>query len=87
MQLKKEYRYFSLTLTFSFFSFPLFPARFQIAVNLSMECYALIFGINTFVALTLQTILTAIVVDTSTLGLDIVTQVSVYFFNAFDAAA
>ena len=51
------------------------PLRFQIASNLSMECYALTFGINTFVALCLQTILTAIVVDEKVLGLDIVTQV------------
>ncbi|XP_051580510.1 solute carrier family 19 member 3b [Myxocyprinus asiaticus] len=51
---------------------------FQIAVNLSMECYALTFGINTFVALTLQTILTAVVVDSTALGLDIVTQFIVY---------
>lgn len=43
-----------------------------------MECYALTFGINTFVALTLQTILTAVVVDNSALGLDIVTQVRSY---------
>ncbi|MGH0119852.1 UNVERIFIED_CONTAM: hypothetical protein FKN15_043285 [Acipenser sinensis] len=48
---------------------------FQIAANLSMECYALMFGVNTFVALVLQTILTAIVVDQNGLGLDIVTQV------------
>lgn len=40
-----------------------------------MECYALTFGINTFVALLLQTILTFIVVDETVLGLDIVTQV------------
>lgn len=40
-----------------------------------MECYALTFGINTFVALALQTILTFIVVDETVLGLDIVTQV------------
>lgn len=40
-----------------------------------MECYALMFGINTFVALALQTILTGIVVDEAALGLDIVTQV------------
>lgn len=40
-----------------------------------MECYALTFGINTFVALSLQTILTFIVVDDAVLGLDIVTQV------------
>lgn len=41
-----------------------------------MECYALTFGINTFVALSLQTIITLVVVDEATLGLDIVTQVS-----------
>lgn len=40
-----------------------------------MECYALTFGINTFVALSLQTIITATVVDETALGLDIVTQV------------
>ncbi|KAG7265974.1 hypothetical protein CRUP_022679 [Coryphaenoides rupestris] len=43
-----------------------------------MECYALTFGINTFVALGLQTILTAIVVDEKVLGLDIVTQFIIY---------
>ncbi|XP_061537444.1 solute carrier family 19 member 3b [Phycodurus eques] len=51
---------------------------FQIAVNLSMECYALTFGINTFVALSLQTIMTLIFVDGATLGLDIVTQFIIY---------
>ncbi|XP_068136628.1 thiamine transporter 2 isoform X2 [Hyperolius riggenbachi] len=53
-------------------------ATFQIAVNLSMERYALMFGMNTFVALVLQTILTIIVVDNRGLGLDIVTQFLVY---------
>lgn len=48
-----------------------------------MECYALTFGINTFVALTLQTILTAIVVDNTVLGLDIVTQVRSYCLFVF----
>lgn len=42
-----------------------------------MECYALTFGINTFVALSLQTIITVTVVDEAALGLDIVTQVRV----------
>uniref|UniRef100_A0A4W4FQN1 Solute carrier family 19 member 3b n=1 Tax=Electrophorus electricus TaxID=8005 RepID=A0A4W4FQN1_ELEEL len=56
---------------------------FQIAANLSMECYALTFGINTFVALALQTVLTAVVVDHSGLGLDIVTQVSTRFRNKY----
>uniref|UniRef100_A0AAV2J5K6 Uncharacterized protein n=1 Tax=Knipowitschia caucasica TaxID=637954 RepID=A0AAV2J5K6_KNICA len=53
-------------------------AVFQIASNLSMECYALTFGINTFVALVLQTIVTFIVVDDAVLGLDIVTQFLIY---------
>ncbi|XP_068172765.1 thiamine transporter 1-like [Antennarius striatus] len=51
---------------------------FQIATNLSMECYALTFGINTFVALALQTVITFIVVDEAVLGLDIVTQFLIY---------
>nr|XP_020455983.1 thiamine transporter 2-like isoform X2 [Monopterus albus] len=51
---------------------------FQIASNLSTECYALTFGINTFVALSLQTIITIIFVDEAALGLDIVTQFIIY---------
>ncbi|KAM8952294.1 thiamine transporter 2 [Pelodytes ibericus] len=53
-------------------------ATFQIAINLSMERYALMFGVNTFVALALQTILTIIVVDPRGLELDIVTQFTIY---------
>ncbi|KAM4795712.1 thiamine transporter 1 [Rhinophrynus dorsalis] len=53
-------------------------ATFQIAANLSMECYALVFGVNTFVALVLQTLMTLIVVDSSGLGLDIFTQFMIY---------
>lgn len=52
-----------------------FLSRFQIAANLSVERYALVFGVNTFIALALQTLLTLIVVDASGLGLDIFTQV------------
>ncbi|KAG9349605.1 hypothetical protein JZ751_028053 [Albula glossodonta] len=51
-------------------------ATFQIAANLSMRRYALVFGVNTFIALLLQTLLTLIVVDTIGLGLDIFTQVT-----------
>ncbi|KAF2979224.1 hypothetical protein EK904_004249 [Melospiza melodia maxima] len=51
-------------------------ATFQIAVNLSMERYALMFGFNNFIALLIQTILTIVVVDSRGLGLDIVTQVT-----------
>ncbi|KAJ7407895.1 Thiamine transporter 1 [Pitangus sulphuratus] len=53
-------------------------ATFQIATNLSVERYALVFGVNTFIALALQTVLTLIVVDANGLGLDIFTQFMIY---------
>ncbi|KFP24435.1 Thiamine transporter 2, partial [Colius striatus] len=53
-------------------------ATFQIAVNLSMERYALTFGFDNFIALVIQTILTVVVVDSRGLGLDIVTQFLIY---------
>lgn len=40
-----------------------------------MQRYALVFGVNTFIALLLQTLLTLVVVDTAGLGLDVYTQV------------
>ncbi|CAK6448301.1 unnamed protein product [Pipistrellus nathusii] len=53
-------------------------AVFQIAVNLSMERYALVFGINTFLALVVQTIITVAVVDQRGLNLPISIQFLVY---------
>ncbi|XP_039711496.1 thiamine transporter 2 isoform X2 [Pteropus medius] len=53
-------------------------AVFQIAVNLSVERYALVFGINTFVALVIQTLITIIVVDQRGLNLPISIQFLVY---------
>ncbi|KAM7105986.1 thiamine transporter 2 isoform 1-T2 [Molossus nigricans] len=53
-------------------------AVFQIAVNLSVERYALVFGINTFIALVIQTIVTVIVVDQRGLHLPIGIQFLVY---------
>ncbi|XP_026878732.2 thiamine transporter 2 isoform X1 [Electrophorus electricus] len=53
-------------------------AMFQIAAGLSTECYALVFGTNTFIALILQTILTSVVVDSRGFGLDIVYQFIIY---------
>ncbi|XP_051985777.1 thiamine transporter 1 isoform X1 [Xyrauchen texanus] len=53
-------------------------ATFQIAANLSMKRYALVFGVNTFIALLLQTLLTLIVVDSAGLGLDIFLQFLIY---------
>ncbi|KAM5325420.1 thiamine transporter 2 isoform 1-T5 [Glossophaga mutica] len=53
-------------------------AVFQIAVNLSMERYALVFGINTFIALVIQTLITVIVVDPRGLNLPVSIQFLVY---------
>ncbi|XP_038658000.1 thiamine transporter 1 isoform X2 [Scyliorhinus canicula] len=57
-------------------------ATYKIAANLSVELYALVFGVNTFVALALQTLLTLVVVESSMLNLDIFGQFlaySIYF--------
>ncbi|XP_006890386.1 PREDICTED: thiamine transporter 2-like [Elephantulus edwardii] len=53
-------------------------ATFQIALNLSVERYALVFGINTFVALGIQTLMTVIVVDERGLRLPVSTQFLTY---------
>ncbi|XP_014069320.1 thiamine transporter 2 isoform X1 [Salmo salar] len=59
-------------------------AMFQIATELSMERYALIFGANNFGALVLQTIITSVVVDGRGLGLGIIPQFITYgsYFSA-----
>ncbi|XP_032256633.1 thiamine transporter 2-like isoform X2 [Phoca vitulina] len=49
-------------------------AAFQIAANLSVERYALVFGINTFIALAIQTGMTVAVVDKQGLGLPVSIQ-------------
>ncbi|KAF1393893.1 hypothetical protein PFLUV_G00020770 [Perca fluviatilis] len=53
-------------------------AMYQIAADLSMERYALVFGANNFGALTLQTIITSVVVDSRGLGLGIIPQFTIY---------
>ncbi|KAM6893954.1 thiamine transporter 1 [Xenentodon cancila] len=53
-------------------------ATFQIAASLNMQRYALVFGVNTFGALLLQSLLTVVVVDSAGLGLDIFTQFIIY---------
>ncbi|KAK2847064.1 hypothetical protein Q5P01_010063 [Channa striata] len=53
-------------------------AMYQIAADLSMERYALVFGANNFGALVLQSIITAIVVDSRGLGLTIIPQFIIY---------
>lgn len=53
-------------------------ATYQVAVHLSSRCYGLVFGLNTFMALLLETIMTVIVVDKHGLNLDVRTQFAVY---------
>uniref|UniRef100_A0A3B5MU40 Uncharacterized protein n=1 Tax=Xiphophorus couchianus TaxID=32473 RepID=A0A3B5MU40_9TELE len=53
-------------------------ATYQIAASLSMQRYALVFGVNTFGALLLGTLITVVVVDSAGLGLDVVTQFFIY---------
>lgn len=60
---------------FLFYFFCPCSIRYQIAASLSMRRYALVFGVNTFVALLLQSLLTLVVVDSAGLGLEVFTQV------------
>ncbi|KAK2856713.1 hypothetical protein Q5P01_005448 [Channa striata] len=53
-------------------------ATYQIAASLNMHRYALVFGVNTFVALLLQSLLTVVLVDSAGLGLDVFTQFLIY---------
>ncbi|GLD64753.1 thiamine transporter 1-like protein [Lates japonicus] len=53
-------------------------ATYQIAASLSMQRYALVFGVNTFIALLLQSLITVVVVDSAGLGLDVFTQFLIY---------
>ncbi|KAB1283686.1 Folate transporter 1 [Camelus dromedarius] len=54
-------------------------ATFQIASSLSQELRALVFGVNTFLATVLKTIITLIVSDKRGLGLPVHSQFLVYF--------
>ncbi|XP_010184830.1 PREDICTED: folate transporter 1 [Mesitornis unicolor] len=54
-------------------------AIFQIATSLSKELCALVFGVNTFFATVLKTIITIIVADKRGLGLSVHPQFNVYF--------
>lgn len=60
------------------YTFLITIASLQIAKHVEMTRFALVFGINMFLALLLQTILTSIVVDERGLGLPVITQFIVY---------
>lgn len=55
------------------------PLSFQIASSLSQELRALVFGVNTFLATVLKTIITLVVSDKRGLGLPVRSQVSPRF--------
>lgn len=63
----------SLEHVYSVFQIKYLYFRSEIAKHIHSESYALVFGINTFIALLAQTILTVVVIDY--LELDIRTQV------------
>ncbi|EDO34856.1 predicted protein, partial [Nematostella vectensis] len=60
------------------YTFLITIASFQIAKNVGLSRFALVFGCNMFAALALQTILTTIVADKSGLDLNIIEQFVVY---------
>ncbi|KAF7651798.1 hypothetical protein LDENG_00105080 [Lucifuga dentata] len=70
---------YSCFLLFKTFYMPLATiCTFQIAKTLSRERYALVFGLNSFVGTVLQSVLTAIVINTKSLRLTINSQFIVY---------
>ncbi|XP_039261582.2 thiamine transporter 2-like [Styela clava] len=74
--------YVAYAMFIGLYNFVITIAQFQIAIGLSTERFALVFGINTFAAVVLNSILTLIIVDDAVLGLDAKTQFlfySVYF--------
>ena len=52
--------------------------RYQLAVGLNTRRFALVFGVNTFAALALNTIFTVVLIDKAGLQLDVITQFIVY---------
>ncbi|XP_077971127.1 thiamine transporter 1-like isoform X4 [Styela clava] len=60
------------------YNFVITISQFQIAVGLSTERFALVFGMNTFFAVVLNSLLTLIIVDDAVLGLDAKTQFVIY---------
>ncbi|KAJ8870862.1 hypothetical protein PR048_027163 [Dryococelus australis] len=55
---------------------PVFEAGAEVAKNIREDSYGLIFGVNTFVALALQTVLTVLVAGKGGLQLSPRTQVT-----------
>ncbi|XP_075854297.1 reduced folate transporter [Microcebus murinus] len=71
--------YAAFVLFRGFYQFLVPIATFQIASSLSKELCALVFGVNTFFATILKTVITLIVADKRGLGLVVHAQFQVYF--------
>uniref|UniRef100_A0A8C9AMV5 Reduced folate transporter n=1 Tax=Prolemur simus TaxID=1328070 RepID=A0A8C9AMV5_PROSS len=71
--------YAAFVLFRGFYQFLVPIATFQIASSLSKELCALVFGVNTFFATILKTVITLIVSDKRGLGLVVHSQFQVYF--------
>uniref|UniRef100_A0A1A7XLX4 Solute carrier family 19 (Folate transporter), member 1 n=1 Tax=Iconisemion striatum TaxID=60296 RepID=A0A1A7XLX4_9TELE len=71
--------YVSYILFRGFYQFLVPVATFQIASSLTKELCALVFGINTFFATILKTIINLIFTDKRGLGLDVKSQFQLYF--------
>ena len=67
------------------FYFEFFFHSAEVAKHLSEDSYGLIFGVNTFIALALQSILTLVVVSEGGLGLKIHPQVSLLCYYLTEA--
>nr|XP_002131058.1 thiamine transporter 1-like isoform X2 [Ciona intestinalis] len=60
------------------YNFVITITQFQLAVGLNTQRFALVFGVNTFTAVLLNTVLTVILIDKAGFGLDVNTQFIIY---------
>uniref|UniRef100_A0A0A1XPW3 Thiamine transporter 1 n=1 Tax=Zeugodacus cucurbitae TaxID=28588 RepID=A0A0A1XPW3_ZEUCU len=70
----------------AFYAFSITVASAEVARYLEEDSFGLVFGVNTFIALTFQTLLTIIVVSNSGLSLDTRGQYTVYAFYYIGAS-
>merc|ERR1719244_1075941 len=72
------YAYIGYTVFRSLYQMLITVASFEIASNITQDSYGLVFGLNTFLALTFQTVLTTVVADSVGLALPPRDQFYVY---------
>ncbi|CAK8676215.1 unnamed protein product [Clavelina lepadiformis] len=60
------------------YNFVITITQYQLAVGLNTRRFALLFGANTFMAVSLNTLLTVIIIDQAGFGLDVETQFLIY---------